>query len=89
MRTFIMHIVTYLIEYLGKFEFIFKTSLDYESGDQMGSFEAKNRHRKSHAWAPLMQGIHASCSCSMDMDIQHGQGRAAWTVPDHDGGRRK
>jgi hypothetical protein len=38
-------IVTYLIEYLGEFEFIFKTILDYESGDKMGSFDAKNRHR--------------------------------------------
>ncbi len=45
-----MHIVTYLIEYLGEFEFIFETILDYESGDQMGTFYAKkNRHRKSHA----------------------------------------
>jgi hypothetical protein len=48
-----MRIVTYLIEYLGEFKFIFKTILDYESGEQMGSFDAKNRHRKSHAWAPL------------------------------------
>ncbi len=46
--------MTYLIEYLGEFEFIFETILDYESGDQMGSFDAKNRHQKSHAWAPLM-----------------------------------
>jgi hypothetical protein len=37
-----MPIVTYLIEYLGEFEFIFETILDYESGDQMGSFDAKN-----------------------------------------------
>jgi hypothetical protein len=42
MRTLSMHIVTYLIEYMGEFEFIFKTILDYESGDQMGSFDAKN-----------------------------------------------
>jgi hypothetical protein len=35
-------IVTYLIEYQGKFEFIFETILDYESGDQMGTFDAKN-----------------------------------------------
>jgi hypothetical protein len=49
-----MHIVTYLIEYLGEFKFIFETILDYESGDQMGSFDVKNRHRKSHAWAPLI-----------------------------------
>ncbi len=33
MRTLSMRIVTYLIEYLSKFEFIFETILDYESGD--------------------------------------------------------
>jgi hypothetical protein len=49
-----MRIVTYLIEYLGKFEFIFETILDNKSGDQMGSFDKKS-HRKSHAWAPLRQ----------------------------------
>jgi Fe-S cluster assembly iron-binding protein IscA len=37
-----MRIVTYLIEYLGEFEFMFETILDYESGDQMGSFDVKN-----------------------------------------------
>jgi hypothetical protein len=31
--------MTYLIEYLGEFEFILID--DYESGDQMGSFDAK------------------------------------------------
>jgi hypothetical protein len=36
-----MIIATYLIEYLGEFQFIFKNILDYESGDQMGSFDAK------------------------------------------------
>jgi hypothetical protein len=36
-----MRIVTYLIGYLGEFEFTFKTILDYESGDQMGSFDVK------------------------------------------------
>ncbi len=41
-RTLSMRIVTYLIEYLGKFEFIFETILDYESGDQMGSSDVKN-----------------------------------------------
>jgi hypothetical protein len=41
MHTLSMRIVTYLIEYLGKFEFIFETILDYESGDQMGSFDEK------------------------------------------------
>jgi hypothetical protein len=55
MRTKSMRTVTYLIEYLGEFEFIFETILDYESGDQMGSYDVKNRHRKSHAWAPLSQ----------------------------------
>jgi hypothetical protein len=41
MSTLSMSIVTYLIEYLGEFEFIFETILDYESEDQMGSFDAK------------------------------------------------
>jgi hypothetical protein len=36
-----LRIVTYLIEYLGEFEFICETILDHESGDQMGSFDAK------------------------------------------------
>ncbi len=49
-----MRIASFLIEYLGEFEFIFKTVLGYVSGDQMGSFEAKKRSRKSHAWAPLI-----------------------------------
>jgi hypothetical protein len=39
--------VTYLIEYLGKFEFIFKTVLGYVSRDQMGSFEAKKNGVKN------------------------------------------
>jgi hypothetical protein len=41
MSTLSMRIVTYLIKYLGELEFIFLTILDYESGDQMGSFYAK------------------------------------------------
>jgi hypothetical protein len=41
MRTLSMRIVTYLIEYLGKFELKFETISDYESGDQMGTFDAK------------------------------------------------
>jgi hypothetical protein len=46
MRSNIMHtlsirLVSYLIKYLGEFELIFETILDYESGDQMGSFDAK------------------------------------------------
>ncbi len=39
MSTLSMRIVTYLIEYLGEFEFIFETTLDNESGDQMSSFD--------------------------------------------------
>jgi hypothetical protein len=42
MSTLSMLIVTYFIEYLGKCEFIFETILYYESGDQMGYFDAKN-----------------------------------------------
>jgi hypothetical protein len=41
MSTSSMRIVTYLIEYLGEFQFMFETILDYESGVQMGSFDAK------------------------------------------------
>ncbi len=52
-----MRKITYLIEYLDEFKFIFETILDYESGNQMGSFDAKNRHRKSRAWAPLRQKL--------------------------------
>jgi hypothetical protein len=36
-----LRIATYLIEYLGEFEFIFQTVLGYVSGDHMSSFEAK------------------------------------------------
>jgi hypothetical protein len=38
--------LTYLIEYLGEFEFIFETVLGYVSGDQMGYFEAKKTESK-------------------------------------------
>ncbi len=41
MSTLSMRKVTYLIEYLGNFKFILKTILEYESGDQMGTFDAK------------------------------------------------
>jgi hypothetical protein len=41
MITLSMRIVTYLIKSLGEFKFIFETILDYESEDQMGSFDAK------------------------------------------------
>ncbi len=41
-----LRIVSYLIEYLSKFEFLFKTVLGYLSGDQMGSFEAKKTESK-------------------------------------------
>jgi hypothetical protein len=41
-----LRIVTYLIKYLGEFEFIFETVLVYVSGDQMGSFEAKKTKSK-------------------------------------------
>jgi hypothetical protein len=32
--------------YLGEFKFIYETILDYESGDQMGSFDIKNPQSK-------------------------------------------
>ncbi len=38
--------MTYLIEYLGEFEFIFETVLGCVSGDQMGYFEYKKTESK-------------------------------------------
>ncbi len=38
--------MTYLIEYLGEFEFMFETVLGYISGEQMGYFEAKKTESK-------------------------------------------
>ncbi len=38
--------MTYLIEYLGEFEFIFETVLGYVSGNQMDYFEAKKTESK-------------------------------------------
>ncbi len=38
--------MTYYIEYLGEFEFIFETVLGYVSGDQMGYSEAKKTESK-------------------------------------------
>ncbi len=38
--------MTYLIEYLGEFEFIFETVLGYVSGDQLGYFEGKKTESK-------------------------------------------
>ncbi len=45
-RLLSLRIATYLIEYLGEFEFIFETVSGYVSGDQMGSFEAKKTKSK-------------------------------------------
>ncbi len=45
--------MTYLIKYLGEFEFIFETVLGCVSGEQLGYLKEKKRSRKSHAWAPL------------------------------------
>jgi hypothetical protein len=45
-RSLSLRIVTYLIEYLGEFEFIFETVLGYVSGGQMDSFEAKKTKSK-------------------------------------------
>jgi hypothetical protein len=41
-----MRIVTYLIEYLGEFKFIFKIIIVNESGDQMSSFDEKKTPSK-------------------------------------------
>jgi hypothetical protein len=49
--------VTYLIEYLGEFEFIFETILDYESRDQMGSFDAKKPPSKISCLGTFKSGV--------------------------------
>jgi hypothetical protein len=41
-----LRIATYLIEYLGEFEFIFQTVLGYVSGHYMSSFEEKQTKSK-------------------------------------------
>jgi hypothetical protein len=46
MRTLSMRRVIYLIEYPGEFEIISETILDFESGDQAGSFDVKNPQSK-------------------------------------------
>ncbi len=38
--------MTYLMEYLGEFEFIFETVLGYVSGDQMGLLKQKKTESK-------------------------------------------
>jgi hypothetical protein len=77
MRTLSMRIVTYPIEYQGEFEFIFETILDYESGDQMSSFDAKNPPSKisclgtfkygSSAGKTLHRILRANESVSVDL----------------------
>ncbi len=67
MLTLSMRIVTYLIEYLGEFKFIFKTILDYESGDQMGSFDAKKPPSKISCLGTFnkIECIDATSSCNL------------------------
>ncbi len=50
--------MTYLIEYLSEFEYIFETIRDYESGEKWVLLMQENRRRKSHAWAPLIPKMH-------------------------------
>ncbi len=92
MSTFSMRIETYLIEYLDKFEFIFETILDYESGDQMGTFDAKKppskisclgtfKFRNSDAHVLEANGIRDLC----DYDIGDGvvDGLSSGARPGH------
>jgi hypothetical protein len=53
-----MRIVSYLIEYLGEFELIFETILDYESGEQMGSFDAKKPPSKISCLGTFKRLLH-------------------------------
>ncbi len=56
--------MTYLIEYLGEFEFVFETVLGYVSGDQMEYFEAKKTESKISClgtFKPLKKVLCFSC----------------------------
>jgi hypothetical protein len=46
-RILIKRGMTFKFEYLGKFKLIFENNLKYQSGDQEGVFEEKNKSRKS------------------------------------------
>ncbi len=52
-----MRIATYLIEYLGEFEFIFETVIGYVSGDQMGYFEGKKTESKISCLGTFKQTV--------------------------------
>ncbi len=42
------------VKFLGKFESIFETAIDHESGDQLGTFGEITLEKKSHATVPLI-----------------------------------
>ncbi len=52
-RILIIRGMTFEFEYLGEFEFIFKSILGLKSGDQRLTFYEKNRSPKSRASVPL------------------------------------
>ncbi len=52
--------MTYLIEYLGEFKFIFETVLGYVSGDQMEYFEAKKKESKISCLGEVRMGKEGS-----------------------------
>jgi hypothetical protein len=63
-------IVTYLIEYLGEFEFIFETVLGYVSGDQMGSFEEKKTKSKISRLGTFKQKVKSWYSVVRGLDVK-------------------
>jgi hypothetical protein len=67
MSTLRMRIVPYVIEYLGEFEFIFETVLEYESEDQMGTFDAKKPPSKISCLGNLRDIL--PCSCPLRGEI--------------------
>jgi hypothetical protein len=71
MHTLSKRIVSYLIEYLGKFKFIFKTILDYESGDQMGSFDAKKPPSKISCLGTFTPASLIASECSRQFCSGH------------------
>ncbi len=54
--------MTYLIEYLGEFEFILETILDHESRDHMGSFNAKKTPSKISCLGTFKETLITECN---------------------------
>ncbi len=61
--------MTYLIEYLGEFEFIFETVLGDVSGDQMGYFEANKTESKISCLGTFKRGLYTYCFLNLNVEL--------------------